>query len=418
MTDHDIDLVTAPWQQLSTRVVYENKWIRVDEDTVRVPNGHETIYGIVRCTDAVGILPFVDVDHVLLVQQYRYVAGHPTWEMPTGGRAPHETLEQTAQRELAEEAGFRAGQLELISRFHTSKSVVDEAAYLYVAARPHGSPRSARRDRVVPSAGLPVRSGRRHGRQWRDHRLDDRGRRAACCSESIMNATLDGAVMVIAKAPQAGQRETRLSPPLTAHEAADVAWACLLDTLDAVAAVPARRHVIVLDGPAGDWIPGGFEIIVQRGHGLAERLTAAFADVDDHAIVIAMDTPQVTTDLLARALSAVTSRLQQAAFGPAADGGYWLIGLSRDVDPAAVFTDVPMSTDRTGQVQLDRLRSLDLCTTTLDVFRDLDTFEDLVVLSQQPAGRLSALSLPGFSLPGFSLPGFSLPGFSSPVGGP
>jgi 8-oxo-dGTP pyrophosphatase MutT (NUDIX family) len=127
------DMVTAPWQQLSTRVAYQNKWIRVDEDIVRVPNGHETIYGIVRCSDAVGVLPFVDDDHVLLVQQYRYVAGHPTWEMPTGGRNSGESLEHAARRELAEEAGFVAGELTYLTRYHTSKSVVDEAAYLYVA---------------------------------------------------------------------------------------------------------------------------------------------------------------------------------------------------------------------------------------------------------------------------------------------
>ena len=127
------DLATAPWRRTSTRTVYENRWIRVDEDLVVVPNGHETIYGVVHCADAVGVLPFVDDDHVLLVQQYRYVAGHPTWEMPTGGRAPHESLVDAAQRELAEEAGYHAGVLEPLTRFHTSKSVVDEAAYLYVA---------------------------------------------------------------------------------------------------------------------------------------------------------------------------------------------------------------------------------------------------------------------------------------------
>jgi 8-oxo-dGTP pyrophosphatase MutT (NUDIX family) len=133
MSDSE-DPVTAPWQQLSTRVAYQNKWIRVDEDIVRVPNGHETIYGVVRCADAVGVLPFVDDDHVLLVQQYRYVAGHPTWEMPTGGRGAGETLEDAARRELAEEAGFAAGGLTYLTRYHTSKSVVDEAAYLYVAS--------------------------------------------------------------------------------------------------------------------------------------------------------------------------------------------------------------------------------------------------------------------------------------------
>ena len=127
------DLATAPWERLSRRVVYENRWIRVEEDIVRVPNGHETVYGIVRCADAVGVLPFVDDDHVVLVQQYRYVAGHPTWEMPTGGRGPSESLDDAARRELAEEAGFAAGRLNLLTRYHTSKSVVDETAYLYVA---------------------------------------------------------------------------------------------------------------------------------------------------------------------------------------------------------------------------------------------------------------------------------------------
>ena len=127
------DLATAPWERLSRRVAYENRWIRVDEDIVRVPNGHETVYGIVRCADAVGVLPFVDDDHVLLVQQYRYVAGHATWEMPTGGRGPSESREDAARRELAEEAGFAAGRLEYLTHYHTSKSVVDETAYLYVA---------------------------------------------------------------------------------------------------------------------------------------------------------------------------------------------------------------------------------------------------------------------------------------------
>jgi ADP-ribose pyrophosphatase len=127
------DLVTEPWVQLSTRRAYQNAWIAVDEDIVRVPNGHETIYGVVRCADAVGVLPFVDETHVLLVQQYRYVAGDAKWEMPTGGRHPNESLEETAQRELSEEAGFHAGSLQHLVTFHTSKSVVDETAYLYLA---------------------------------------------------------------------------------------------------------------------------------------------------------------------------------------------------------------------------------------------------------------------------------------------
>ena len=125
-------LAHAPWQQLTSRPVYKNKWMALREDQVRLPDGRETIYGVVDCGQCVGILPFVDPTHVLLVGQYRYVAQRFTWEMPTGGVRPSESLEEAAQRELAEEAGQRAGRLTWICTYHTSKSVMNETAHLYL----------------------------------------------------------------------------------------------------------------------------------------------------------------------------------------------------------------------------------------------------------------------------------------------
>ena len=123
----------TPWRQLSSRPVYSNKWMSVREDLVALPDGRTTIYGVVSCGQCVGLLPLLDRDTVLLVRQYRYVAGRPTWEMPTGGVHPGETLEQAAQRELAEETGHRARRLRHLSTYHTSKSVVDETAHLFIA---------------------------------------------------------------------------------------------------------------------------------------------------------------------------------------------------------------------------------------------------------------------------------------------
>ena len=57
----------------------------------------------------------------------------------------------------------------------------------------------------------------------------------------------------------------------------------------------------MLDGEPGDWLPEGFEVIAQRGDGLDERLAHAFADVGEPAVLIGMDTPQVTPELLALA---------------------------------------------------------------------------------------------------------------------
>jgi len=122
-----------PWRAVSSRRVYANKWISVREDVVALPDGRTTLYGVVSCGNCVGLLPFVDPDTVLLVRQYRYVAARPTWEMPTGGVHAAETLEQAAQRELAEETGYRAERLVHVSTYHTSKSVVDETAHLFLA---------------------------------------------------------------------------------------------------------------------------------------------------------------------------------------------------------------------------------------------------------------------------------------------
>jgi ADP-ribose pyrophosphatase len=127
------------WRTLSSRPVYANKWISVREDLVALPDGRTTVYGVVSCGHCVGLLPFVDPDTVLLVRQYRYVAGRPTWEMPTGGVHAGETLEQAAQRELAEETGHRARHLVRVSTYHTSKSVVDETAHLFLAEGLHSA---------------------------------------------------------------------------------------------------------------------------------------------------------------------------------------------------------------------------------------------------------------------------------------
>jgi ADP-ribose pyrophosphatase len=122
----------APWTTLSTTPIYENRWLSLREDRVELPNGWTTIYGVVTCGECVGVLPFVDPETVLLVQQYRYVARRVTWEMPTGGVHPGEAIEAAAQRELAEEVGYHAGRLTRVSTYHTSKSVVDETAHLFV----------------------------------------------------------------------------------------------------------------------------------------------------------------------------------------------------------------------------------------------------------------------------------------------
>lgn len=123
-----------PWRTLDTRSIYQTPFLSVREDTVVAPSGRTIRYGVARTGLAVGMLPFVDGDTVLLVRQHRYLTGRYTWEMPTGGVDEGEEPVAAAQRELAEEAGCAAGRLIPVSVFQTSKSILEETAHLYLAA--------------------------------------------------------------------------------------------------------------------------------------------------------------------------------------------------------------------------------------------------------------------------------------------
>jgi ADP-ribose pyrophosphatase len=146
-------LARSAWRTLSSRPVYANPWIRVREDSAELPDGRTTIYGVIETRPAVGILPFLDAETVVLVGQYRYVARGFYWEMPTGAVHPGETEEAAARRELAEEAGYEAARLTRLCTFHTSKSVMDETAALYSGEGLRPAPR-----RPDPTEFLEVRS--------------------------------------------------------------------------------------------------------------------------------------------------------------------------------------------------------------------------------------------------------------------
>jgi uncharacterized protein len=196
------------------------------------------------------------------------------------------------------------------------------------------------------------------------------------------------ALIVLAKAPRPGRSKTRLSPPCTPREAADLARAALADTLEAVLSTPAARHVLVLDGPAGRWLPPGYEVVAQRGDGLDERLAHAFADVGGPALLVGMDTPQVTRHDLTDALARLIAPGTDAVLGPAFDGGYWAVGL-REPDRRA-FLGVPMSTGRTGRAQLARLRALGLRVALLPTLRDVDRIADARAVAElAPTGRFA-----------------------------
>ena len=179
-------------------------------------------------------------------------------------------------------------------------------------------------------------------------------------------------VAVIAKAPAPGRSKTRLCPPLSPVQAAALAEAALRDTLRAVLDTPGVRAAVILDGPAGSWLPAGLEVVRQRGDGLDQRLANAFSDLAGPTLIVGMDTPQVTPALLEDGVRALRSA--PAVLGPALDGGYWAIGM-RDPDPRALL-GVAMSSPATLSAQRLRFRELGVTVADLPALRDVDTYAD------------------------------------------
>ncbi|MFB4426657.1 DUF2064 domain-containing protein [Streptomyces sp. QL37] len=195
-------------------------------------------------------------------------------------------------------------------------------------------------------------------------------------------------LLVIAKEPVPGRVKTRLTPPFTPREAAELAAAALDDTLRTVLTLPAQRRVLVLEGHPGPWMPQGYDVLPQSAGTLDVRIAAAFGTCTGPALLIGMDTPQITPSLLAPALSPGGWDGCDAWFGPAEDGGFWALGLAAP-DPGLV-RGVPMSRRDTGEIQRARLTGAGLTVRDLPRLRDVDTAEDaLHVAAAAPRGRFA-----------------------------
>lgn len=126
--------MTNRWKTLSTRDVYENNWIKLEEHQVINPAGGNGIYGKVHFKNkAIGIVPLDQDGNTWLVGQHRYTLNAYSWEIPEGG-CPLGTLPlDSAKRELKEETGMMAARWEQIMTFHTSNSVTDEEGFIFLA---------------------------------------------------------------------------------------------------------------------------------------------------------------------------------------------------------------------------------------------------------------------------------------------
>jgi ADP-ribose pyrophosphatase len=123
-----------PWQILDSEVKYENNWIQVVHQNVLNPSGGKGIYGTVNFKNiAVGVVPVDKENNTWLVGQYRFPINEYSWEIPEGGCPIGEEILDCAKRELKEETGLIAQKWTMVSKLHTSNSVCNEVAYIFLA---------------------------------------------------------------------------------------------------------------------------------------------------------------------------------------------------------------------------------------------------------------------------------------------
>jgi len=190
----------------------------------------------------------------------------------------------------------------------------------------------------------------------------------------------------MAKAPEAGQVKTRLCPPLSLEDAAQLYRCFLMDKIAQVRGIPAAEPILayVPTDAAGifEALAPGFRLLPQLGAGLTARLVSVLEELFgagfEATIVIDSDTPTLPSRLLEQAVTHMASGAHDLVLGPSEDGGYYLIGQRRL--HRALFEDMPWSTPVVLEETVRRAHALGLTVLELEPWYDVDTGADLVRL--------------------------------------
>ena len=134
---------------LDSRLVHQGRKIRVRLDRVRLPRGGEGTQDVIEHPGAVAIVPLAASGCIVLIRQWRHAVGQWLLEVPAGTLEPGESPADCARREVQEETGYRAGEIEPLVTFYTTPGFTDEVMYGFVARDLHPAPAEGDADEVI-----------------------------------------------------------------------------------------------------------------------------------------------------------------------------------------------------------------------------------------------------------------------------
>jgi 8-oxo-dGTP pyrophosphatase MutT (NUDIX family) len=127
---------------LSIREIYRGRVVRLNVETVELPNGHRADLEILHHPGGAAVVALDERGRVCLLHQYRHAVGGYVWELPAGKLEPDEPPQETARRELIEEGGVTAERWRDLGRYVSSPGVFTERVYLYLAESLQPAPQS------------------------------------------------------------------------------------------------------------------------------------------------------------------------------------------------------------------------------------------------------------------------------------
>jgi uncharacterized protein len=220
------------------------------------------------------------------------------------------------------------------------------------------------------------------------------------------------AIAIMAKASIPGQTKTRLSPPLTPIEAADLNTAFLRDIINNVARAAEQADIasFVAFGPPGAapffedclpahvglmevWLPDLGECLIQTAQSLLDLGYGA-------AVVLNSDSPTLPTERLVATARALAAPGERIVLGPCEDGGYYLLGLKHP--HRRLFQDIAWSTQRVARQTLERAGELDLEVVRLGPWYDVDDLDSLRKLIGETAAGSANGGMSGAYFPSHS----------------